>query len=56
MHCNAVLAKSTNVEYILEPNQEEIVKQLIPKSIKIQLYKAVLDSHAAEHGAHPYYL
>ncbi|MBP8066998.1 MAG: ATP synthase F1 subunit gamma [Pedobacter sp.] len=46
-----VQAKSTNVEYILEPNQEEIVKQLIPKSIKIQLYKAVLDSHASEHGA-----
>jgi len=44
-------AKATNVEYILEPNQEEIVKQLIPKSIKIQLYKAVLDSHASEHGA-----
>jgi len=43
--------KSTNVNYILEPNQEEIVKQLIPKSIKIQLYKAVLDSHASEHGA-----
>lgn len=43
--------KSTNVEYILEPNQEDIVKQLIPKSIKIQLYKAVLDSHASEHGA-----
>lgn len=48
---DVVEAKSTNVEYILEPNQEEIVKQLIPKSIKIQLYKAVLDSHASEHGA-----
>ena len=44
-------AKSSNVEYLLEPNQEEIVEQLIPKSIKIQLYKAVLDSHASEHGA-----
>lgn len=44
-------ASVTNVEYILEPNQEEIVKQLIPKSIKTQLYKAVLDSHASEHGA-----
>ncbi|RZL38744.1 MAG: ATP synthase F1 subunit gamma [Pedobacter sp.] len=44
-------AKNTNVDYILEPNQEEIVTQLIPKSIKIQLYKAVLDSHASEHGA-----
>jgi F-type H+-transporting ATPase subunit gamma len=39
------------VDYILEPSQEEIVSQLIPKSIKIQLYKAVLDSHASEHGA-----
>ncbi|RZK89306.1 MAG: ATP synthase F1 subunit gamma, partial [Pedobacter sp.] len=43
--------KTSNVDYILEPNQEEIVSQLIPKSIKIQLYKAVLDSHASEHGA-----
>jgi len=43
--------KSTNVDYILEPSQEEIVEQLIQKSIKIQLYKAVLDSHASEHGA-----
>ncbi|HWD86519.1 MAG TPA: ATP synthase F1 subunit gamma [Mucilaginibacter sp.] len=39
------------VDYILEPSQEEIVAQLIPKNIKIQLYKAVLDSHASEHGA-----
>jgi len=43
--------KAINVDYILEPFQEEIVAQLIPKSIKIQLYKAVLDSHASEHGA-----
>ncbi|WP_410222278.1 ATP synthase F1 subunit gamma [Pedobacter sp.] len=43
--------KTNNVDYILEPSQEEIVEQLIPKSIKIQLYKAVLDSHASEHGA-----
>jgi F-type H+-transporting ATPase subunit gamma len=43
--------KTSNVDYILEPSQEEIVEQLIPKSIKIQLYKAVLDSHASEHGA-----
>ncbi|MCX2432900.1 MULTISPECIES: ATP synthase F1 subunit gamma [unclassified Pedobacter] len=43
--------KASNVDYILEPSQEDIVEQLIPKSIKIQLYKAVLDSHASEHGA-----
>jgi len=42
---------STQVDYILEPSQEEIVEQLIPKSIKTQVYKAVLDSHASEHGA-----
>jgi len=39
------------IDYILEPSKEEIVKELIPKSIKIQLFKAVLDSHASEHGA-----
>jgi F-type H+-transporting ATPase subunit gamma len=39
------------VDYILEPSQEAIVEQLIPKNIKIQLYKAVLDSFASEHGA-----
>lgn len=42
---------TSNVDYILEPSKEEIVEQLIPKNIKIQLYKAVLDSHASEHGA-----
>ncbi|WP_316813578.1 ATP synthase F1 subunit gamma [Pedobacter heparinus] len=43
--------KGSNVDYILEPSQEEIVAELIPKSVKTQLYKAVLDSHASEHGA-----
>src|ERR1700733_10334583 len=39
------------IDYILEPNQQQIVEQLIPKNIKTQLYKAVLDSNASEHGA-----
>lgn len=39
------------VDYIFEPSKEKITQELIPKSIKIQLYKAVLDSHASEHGA-----
>ncbi|MGY3053620.1 F-type H+-transporting ATPase subunit gamma [Pedobacter sp. UYEF25] len=47
----AIENKGTAVDYILEPSQDEIVEELIPKSVKIQLYKAVLDSHAAEHGA-----
>ena len=42
---------STPVDYIYEPSQEEIIKELIPKSLKIQFYKAVLDSFVAEHGA-----
>lgn len=44
-------AKTKSVDYIFEPNKEEIVEDLIPKSLKIQLYKAVLDSNASEHGA-----
>jgi F-type H+-transporting ATPase subunit gamma len=43
--------KTVAIDYIYEPNQEEIVKELIPKSLKIQFYKAVLDSFVAEHGA-----
>jgi F-type H+-transporting ATPase subunit gamma len=39
------------IDYIYEPTKEEIVKELIPKSLKIQFYKAVLDSFVAEHGA-----
>ena len=39
------------VDYLFEPEKKEIVQQLIPKSLKTQLFKAVLDSHAAEHGA-----
>jgi F-type H+-transporting ATPase subunit gamma len=38
-------------DYIFEPSKEEIVLTLIPKSLKTQLYKAVRDSFAAEHGA-----
>lgn len=43
--------KKTALDYIYEPNQEEIVKDLIPKALKVQLYKALLDSNASEHGA-----
>ncbi len=38
-------------EYIFEPSQEEIVEELIPKSLKIQFYKGLRDSFASEHGA-----
>ena len=42
---------TTNVDYSFEPSKQEIVQDLIPKSLKIQLFKAILDSHASEHGA-----
>ena len=48
---NVTEDKTSDVEYIFEPSKKEIVEELIPKSLKIQLYKAVLDSNAAEHGA-----
>lgn len=40
-----------NTDYIFEPNATEILETLIPKSIRTQVYKAILDSVAAEHGA-----
>jgi F-type H+-transporting ATPase subunit gamma len=43
--------KGILVDYILEPSKEKIVEELIPKNIKTQVYKAVLDSVASEHGA-----
>ncbi|AMJ67339.1 ATP synthase F1 subunit gamma [Hymenobacter sp. PAMC 26628] len=47
----ATAAATSNVDYIFEPSKEEIVQTLIPQSLKIQLYKAVLESNASEHGA-----
>jgi len=38
-------------DYIYEPSKDYIIKELIPKSLKIQFYKSLLDSSAAEHGA-----
>ena len=38
-------------DYIFEPSKEEIIEDLIPKSLKVQLFKSLLDSNAAEHGA-----
>ena len=43
--------KATSVNYMFEPSEEEIITELIPKTLKIQLYKAVLESNASEHGA-----
>ena len=42
---------SSSTDYIFEPSQAEIVNELLPKSLKIQLFKALRDSFASEHGA-----
>ena len=41
----------SSADHIFEPSQAEIVKDLIPKSLKIQFFKAIRDSFASEHGA-----
>jgi F-type H+-transporting ATPase subunit gamma len=43
--------KTSNTDYIFEPSEEEIILELIPKAIKLSVFKAVLDSNASEHGA-----
>ncbi|SFI05306.1 ATP synthase F1 subunit gamma [Halpernia frigidisoli] len=42
---------ASSTDYVFEPNAKEILDVLIPKSIKTQVYKAILDSVASEHGA-----
>jgi F-type H+-transporting ATPase subunit gamma len=43
--------QENNQNYIFEPSKLEIVNELIPKSLRIQLFKALRDSYASEHGA-----
>jgi len=43
--------ETANTDYLFEPNAKEILEVLMPKSIKTQVYKAILDSIASEHGA-----
>ncbi len=48
---HAIDNSESQANYIFEPNKEEILEALVPKAIKVQLYKALLDSFASEHGA-----
>ena len=43
--------KQLSVDYIFEPNKQDLIDVLIPKSLKVQLFKALLDSNASEQGA-----
>lgn len=45
------LSNQASADYIFEPDKETVVRELIPKTLRIQVFKAVLDSYAAEMGA-----
>ena len=45
------IEQPTSVDYILEPDKENIINEIIPKTLKLQFYKTLLDSFASEHGA-----
>ncbi|MEB2776124.1 ATP synthase F1 subunit gamma [Algoriphagus sp. D3-2-R+10] len=43
--------KTPDTDYLLEPSRKYIIEELVPTSLKIQFYKAILESNASEHGA-----
>lgn len=45
------LVSASSVDYIFEPNEADIINELIPKSIKLSIFRALLESNASEHGA-----
>jgi F-type H+-transporting ATPase subunit gamma len=44
-------AQDPAIDYIYEPSKAGLLEELLPKSLKIQFYKALLESHASEHGS-----
>lgn len=48
---NTSKIKSNPIDYIYQPSQAEIISEMIPNSLKVQIFKALLDSNAAENGA-----
>ena len=43
--------KKTQTDFIFDPNRDQLISELMPKILNTQLYKAVLDANASEHGA-----
>ena len=43
--------EEANIDFIFEPSKEEIMEELIPKTLKIQFFRTLLDSYVSEHGA-----
>jgi F-type H+-transporting ATPase subunit gamma len=48
---SADTATASNVDYIFEPSEEQIINELIPKSVKLSILRSLLESNASEHGA-----
>ncbi len=48
---NTGAAGKTKADFIFEPGKEELITELMPKILNTQLFKAVLDANASEHGA-----
>ena len=44
-------ASTAETDYLLEPSREYIIEELVPKALRVQFYKAILESNASEHGA-----
>lgn len=42
---------TAETDYLLEPSREYIIEELVPKALRVQFYKAILESNASEHGA-----
>jgi F-type H+-transporting ATPase subunit gamma len=42
---------ATKADYVYEPSKEEIINEILPKTLKVQLYRSLLESNASEHGA-----
>jgi F-type H+-transporting ATPase subunit gamma len=43
--------KAPETDYLLEPSRKFIIQELVPKALRVQFYKAILESNASEHGA-----
>lgn len=48
---SAAAAEKTKADFIFDPNRDQLIAELMPKILNTQLFKAVLDAHASEHGA-----
>jgi len=48
---DAAADKSQNAMYLMEPSEEEILDELLPRNLSVQLFRALLESNASEHGA-----